>query len=73
VFDPYTGFPARGKQSVTVVGPEATFCDALSTALFVSKQPKTILDLYPQYGAVLIDSGGNISFLGKPVSFKPSE
>lgn len=73
VFDPYTGFPARGKQSVTVVGPEATFCDALSTALFVSKQPKTILDLYPQYGAVLIDSGGSISFLGKPVSFKPSE
>ncbi len=73
VFDPHTGFPARGKQSVTVVGPEAAFCDALSTALFVSTQPKTILDLYPQYGAVLIDAGGNISFLGKSVSFKPSE
>ncbi len=73
VFDPHTGFPARGKQSVTVVGPKATFCDALSTALFVSTQPKTILDLYSQYGAVLIDAEGNISFLGKPVSFKPSE
>jgi thiamine biosynthesis lipoprotein len=73
VFDPHTGFPARGKQSVTVVGPEAALCDALSTALFVSAQPKTILDLYPQYGAVLVDEEGKISFLGKPVSFESSQ
>jgi thiamine biosynthesis lipoprotein len=73
VFDPHSGYPARGKQSVTVVGPEAVLCDALSTALFVSTQPKTILDLYPQYGAIIIDSDGNISSLGKPVSFEPTE
>jgi thiamine biosynthesis lipoprotein len=73
VFDPHSGFPAQGKQSVTVVGPEAALCDALSTALFVSTQPKKILDLYPHYGAVLLDAEGKTSFLGKAVSFKPSE
>jgi thiamine biosynthesis lipoprotein len=73
VFDPHTAFPAQGKQSVTVVGPEAALCDALSTALFVSTKPKKILDLYPKYGAVLIDSTEKISFLGKPISFKPSD
>jgi thiamine biosynthesis lipoprotein len=72
VFDPHSGYPARGKQSVTVVGPEAAICDALSTALFVSKQPQAILDLYPGYGAVLIDEEGKMSFIGKAVSFKPS-
>ena len=73
VFDPHTGAPARGKQSVTVVGPETALCDALSTALFVSSRPKMILDQYPQYGAILIDERGKTSFLGKDVSFKPSE
>lgn len=73
VFDPHSGLPAQGKQSVTVIGPEATLCDALSTALFISTQPKTILDLYPQYGAVLLDAEGKVSSLGRAVSFKPSE
>jgi thiamine biosynthesis lipoprotein len=73
VFDPHSGFPARGKQSVTVVGPQAALCDALSTALFVSTQPKMILDLYPQYGAVLLDAEGNTSYLGKAVSFRSSK
>jgi len=73
VFDPQTGFPAEGKQSVTVIGPEAALCDALSTALFVSKHPEKILNRYPEYGAVLIDDEGKISFLGKSVSFKPYE
>lgn len=71
VFDPQTGFPAKGKQSVTVVGPEAALCDALSTALFVSTEPKKILDLHPLYGAVLVDDEGKISFLGKKLSFEP--
>ncbi len=69
VFDPHSGFPAKGKQSVTVVGPEATFCDALSTALFVSAHPGSILDKYPRYSAIIIDSDGNLTTLGKPVIF----
>lgn len=65
VFDPKSGYPSRGKQSVTVVGPEALICDALSTALFVSPQPEKILKKFPEYGAVLIDSEGKIFSLGK--------
>lgn len=73
VFNPYTGYPAQGKQSVTVCGPKTLVCDALSTALFVSKQPEEILDKYPDYGAIVVDSEGNLSFMGKSFPFKVIE
>lgn len=73
VFDPHSGFPARGKQSVTVIGPETTICDALSTALFVSPCPQPILDRYSDYSAILIDGKGKVTVLGKPLNFEPSE
>lgn len=69
VFDPRTGYPAEGKQSVTVCGPETLLCDALSTALFVSKRPERIMEKYPDYGAIIVDSEGNLSFLGKIFPF----
>jgi len=69
IFNPKTGYPARGKQSVTVVGPETLLCDALSTALFVSLRPETILEKYPNYGAVIVDSDGSLSILGKEYPF----
>jgi thiamine biosynthesis lipoprotein len=65
IFDPKSGYPSRGKQSVTVVGPETLVCDALSTALFVSSEPEKILQHYPAYGAVVIDSEENMFFFGK--------
>ena len=65
VFDPRSGYPAAGKQSVTVVGPEALLCDALSTALFVQGAPDRILELYPDYGAIIVDFEGKISYHGK--------
>jgi thiamine biosynthesis lipoprotein len=67
IFDPHTGYPARGKQSVTVVGPETAFCDGLSTALFSSPVPAEILSLYPDYSAVIVDARGKIRVLGKPL------
>ncbi len=73
VFNPATGYPARGKQSVTVYGPETLICDALSTALFVSRQPETILEKYPDYGTIIVDSEGNLSFLGKAYPFSAVE
>jgi thiamine biosynthesis lipoprotein len=73
VFDPRTGYPAQGKQSVTVCGPETLLCDALSTALFVSRQPEKIIEKYPDYGAVIADSQGNLSFLGKAIPFRTLE
>lgn len=69
VFDPRTGYPARGKQSVTVIGPETLICDALSTALFVCDRPEDVLKKYPQYGAIIVDSLGKIQVLGKSYPF----
>ena len=70
IFDPKTGYPARGKQSVTVIGPEAAVCDALSTALFVSPDPERILKKYPDYGAIIVDDSGRVSLLGKRFPFQ---
>lgn len=71
VFDPKTGYPSQGKQSVTVVGPEALFCDALSTALFVSSSPEKILEKFPEYGAFVIDAEGKFITMGKRYPFRP--
>ncbi|MFC2163662.1 FAD:protein FMN transferase [Acidobacteriota bacterium] len=71
IFNPHTGFPAAGKQSVTVIGPETTICDALATALFVSSHPETILTHYADYGAIIIDDGGRLVQLGREYSFQP--
>lgn len=67
IFDPKTGYPARGKQSVTVVGPETALCDGLSTALFSSPSPAEILSRYPEYSAVIVDDLGNVRVLGAPL------
>lgn len=69
IFNPFTGYPARGKQSVTVIGPKVLLCDALSTAVFVSKNPEEILKNYPDYGAVIVDDEGKITFHGKEYNF----
>jgi len=65
VFDPHTGYPSRNKQSVTVIGPQTLYCDALSTALFASPHPQKIIREYPEYGAIIVDSEGNIHTVGK--------
>lgn len=70
IFNPHTGFPASGKQSVTVIGPDTTICDALATALFVSSHPENILTQYADYGAIIIDSGGRLVRLGREYSFR---
>jgi thiamine biosynthesis lipoprotein len=69
VFDPKTGYPARGKQSVTVVGPETMLCDALATTLFVHPRPESVLSRYPEYGAFIIKENGSLLSLGKKISF----
>jgi len=65
IFDPKTGCPARGKQSVTIVGPKTTVCDALSTAIFVCPKPEEVLAKYPDYGAVIVDEKGKFCLVGK--------
>lgn len=71
VFDPRSGYPSQGKQSVTVCGPETLLCDALSTALFVCEKPEEILNKYPGYGAIIVDAEGNLSYAGKMYDFQP--
>ena len=70
IFDPRTGYPAQGKQSVTVIGPETIICDALATALFVSEKPQDILFKYPDYGAIIVDLKGKIYILGRGYTFR---
>lgn len=65
IFDPRTGYPARGKQSVTVIGPETALCDGLSTALFPNPTPEKILARYPDYSAIIVDDKGKLRVLGK--------
>ncbi|MFH1378915.1 MAG: FAD:protein FMN transferase [bacterium] len=62
IFDPRTGYPARGLASVTVVSPDPTCADAWSTALFVLGEEKsmTIVENTPDLEAVIITNEGKI-------------
>ncbi len=46
ILDPRTGWPSQGCMSATVIGPEATFCDGIATAMCV---------LGPEAGLALIE------------------
>lgn len=70
VFNPHTGYPAQGKQSVTVIGPQASICDALATALFVSQKPEAIIKKYPDFGALIVYSNGKISIIGRSFNLR---
>lgn len=56
ILDPATGFPAAGLLSVTVLGPTAAEADALSTAMFVMGEKKTVAFCqdHPEYSALLV-------------------
>lgn len=71
IFNPKTGFPARGRQSVTVIGPHATICDALATAIFVLDDPEKLLTNYPDYGAIIVDDHGSLFIAGRKFAFAP--
>jgi thiamine biosynthesis lipoprotein len=63
ILDPHTGYPARGLRSATVVSADATWADALSTALMVmtAAQRDPLLRAMPEVGTVLIDDQGRVS------------
>jgi FAD:protein FMN transferase len=61
ILDPRTGWPARGARSASVVCPDATTADALSTALLV-KGATEGLALAERLGvqAVIVDDAGRV-------------
>lgn len=62
ILDPDTGLPARGTRSATVVSPDATLADALSTAVFVLGPVEGIAlaERLPDVDALVIDEAGAV-------------
>ena len=60
ILDPSSGDSARATQSVTILGKEATFTDALSTSVFVlgPVEGLKLIDRLPGVDAIVIDAEG---------------
>jgi thiamine biosynthesis lipoprotein len=56
IINPKTGWPSAGLASVTVSGPEAEFCNFLSTSLMVlgKKKGNRLIRKYPAYSAIFV-------------------
>jgi thiamine biosynthesis lipoprotein len=60
IIDPATGDSARSLRSATIIGPDATTTDALSTSVFVLGVTKglALINTLPEIDAILVDSQG---------------
>ena len=64
IINPKTGHSATGVWSVTIIGPDATMTDGLSTSVFVMgpKAGLTLVDTMPGIEAVIIDAAGKMLY-----------
>ncbi|MCW9023361.1 MAG: FAD:protein FMN transferase [Gammaproteobacteria bacterium] len=64
IISPYNGKSANQSQSVTILGPEATITDALSTTVFIlgHQQGLAFINRLPDYDAIIIDSQGQMHY-----------
>jgi len=64
IINPVTGTPTEGILSVTVIGPDATMTDGLSTTLFVLGAEAGIefVETLPAYEAIIVEASGRLSF-----------
>jgi len=64
ILDPGTGEAVRESWSVTILGPDTTFTDALSTSVFVlgPKQGLALIDRLPGVDAIIIDAHGRLHY-----------
>jgi thiamine biosynthesis lipoprotein len=64
ILDPRTGDSARDSWSVTILGPEATLTDGLSTSVFVLGPEKglALIDRLPGIDAIIIDAEGQLRY-----------
>lgn len=64
IINPATGTPTEGVLSVTVIGPDATLTDGLSTTLFVlgAEAGLRFIETLPAYEAIVVEATGELSF-----------
>ena len=64
IINPSTGEPTEGILSATVIGPDATMTDGLSTTMFVLgvEAGLALIERVPSYEAVLVSANGKISY-----------
>lgn len=64
ILDPKSGKPVAGVRSVTIIGPDATLTDGLSTSVFVlgPERGLALIETTPGYAAVIIDAGRKVRF-----------
>ena len=62
ILDPRTGRPTLGLRSVTIICPDGTLADALSTAVMVLGKTKglELVQRMPEVEAVLVDENGKV-------------
>lgn len=64
ILDPATGTSARGSMSVTIIGPNATLTDGLSTTVFVMGPEKglALINHMPGIDAIIITEAGKLLY-----------
>lgn len=64
ILDPKSGKPVAGVRSVTIIGPDGTLTDGLSTSVFVMgvERGLALIEATPGYAAVIIDAGHKVHF-----------
>ncbi len=64
IISPKTGHSITSVQSVSVIGPDSTTCDALSTSLFVlgTKKALKLINGIVKFDAIIIDAAGKLHF-----------
>ncbi len=74
IINPRTGKSAAGSWSSTVIGPDATTTDALSTALFVlgPERGLKLIDQLDGLDAIIIDATGQIHYSSGLMAADPS-
>ncbi len=62
ILNPKTGMPSRGLRSATVISPDATLADALSTAIMVMGKDKglALAESLPNVQALVVDDEGGV-------------
>jgi thiamine biosynthesis lipoprotein len=73
ILDPSTGDSARGSWSVTILGPETTFTDALSTSVFVlgPEEGLELVNRLPGIDAIVIDANGELRYSAELAELAP--